>query len=284
MAIEAVALNEWYPVAIVDDVSVGREYTTRLLGTGVSYVRSAEDRLTAWNPASKGDTFEATMRYRTCWVSLGSPTREFFEFPEFHEPDRKIVGGGSMMVHTSGLRAVENFLDMAHFPYVHDGFLGGEPYTDVAPYDVKVEQNGEIYARNCRFFQPHGGPNTHGYEVDYVYRVVRPYSAFLYKTDPGHPDRSDVIGLFVQPVAEDWCVAHTLLAPVDTGISESDIRTFQQTVFGQDLMLLSNEVPRTLPIDTQFEMPIRADAMSVAYRRWLKQMGLKYGTYQPVVA
>ena len=48
------------------------------------------------------------------------------------------VVGGSIAVGVSGLRVVENFLDMGHFPYVHTGILGAEPHTEVKEYDVEI--------------------------------------------------------------------------------------------------------------------------------------------------
>jgi phenylpropionate dioxygenase-like ring-hydroxylating dioxygenase large terminal subunit len=57
---------------------------------------------------------------------------------------------------------------------------------------------------------------------------------------------------------------------------------FQQTIVGQDVTILNNHWPRTLPLDPKFEVPARADAMSGAYRRWLREKGVRYGTYRPV--
>lgn len=280
MTIESVVWDEWYPVAIQDDVEVGRRYKTQLLGRGIEYMRTADGTLIAWDSGEPQALYCARTKYRTCWVSLGRPQDKFFELPEFFEKGRHIVGAGSMTVHTSGLRTIENFLDMAHFPFVHDGYLGGEPYTDVEPYNVTVEPNGEIFARDCHFFQPRGAvtASAGGYDTQYTYRVARPYVAFLYKSNPLHPSHLDVIGLFVQPRSDEWCTAHTLLVLGASDTPDSDQRAFQQTIFGQDLMLLNNELPHTLPLDVGTEIPVRADAMSMTYRRWLAESGVRYGT------
>ncbi len=42
-------------------------------------------------------------------------------------------------MNVSAPRAVENFLDMGNFPFVHDGLLGSEPRTEVADYKVAVD-------------------------------------------------------------------------------------------------------------------------------------------------
>ncbi|HLQ85357.1 MAG TPA: hypothetical protein VK110_04320 [Salinisphaeraceae bacterium] len=282
MRIESVIWDEWYPVAIADDLQPGRTCKTQLLGHGIEYGCDSEGKLTAWHAGKPEQQCRTQTRYLTHWVSLGDPQEPFFEVPEDAEPDRRIVGSGSMSVHVSGLRAIENFLDMAHFPFVHDGYLGAEPYTDVEPYTVTTEANGDLYARDCRFFQPRGAASAEdgGGDMEYVYRVVRPFVAFLYKTNPVYPDRMDAIGLFVQPVSEEHCIAHTVLFYLDNDTEDHGLRLFQQTIFGQDLMILSNEIPRTLPLNPGFEMPVRADAMSMAYRRWLSDRGVNYGTYR----
>jgi len=33
-----------------------------------------------------------------------------------------------------------------------------------------------------------------------------------------------------------------------------------------------------LPLDLQAELHLRSDQIAIAYRRWLKQLGLRYGT------
>ncbi|PVY69275.1 phenylpropionate dioxygenase-like ring-hydroxylating dioxygenase large terminal subunit [Cupriavidus alkaliphilus] len=280
MEIEATIRDAWYPVAVVEDLKEGVRYHTRLLGQDIEYGRDDEGSFFARREG--GDACRVQTCYHTHWVSLGEPAEAFFAVPEFSEPDRRILGAGSMRVHVSGLRAIENFLDMAHFPYVHTGYLGEEPHTDVAPYSVEFDRDtDEIYARECRFYQPRAASaSTAGIDTDYIYRVASPFVAILYKTSPPQPTRRDVICLFVQPVEEDWCIAHTVLAYLDDISSDQDLRQFQQTIFGQDLMILSNHMPRTLPLGTRLEVPTRADAMSAAYRRWLLQKGISYGTYQ----
>ncbi|CAI8711264.1 MULTISPECIES: aromatic ring-hydroxylating oxygenase subunit alpha [Pseudomonas] len=282
MQIEAAVWNEWYPVAVVEDLKDGFQHRTSVLGYEIDYGRDAEGTFIAHLADGSGKPCRTQTRYHTHWVSLGTPDDSFFELPEFDEADRRILGSGSMKVHVSGLRVIENFLDMAHFPYVHTGLLGEEPHTDVAPYRVEHDvKHDEIYANGCKFYQPMAAATaTNGIEAEYVYRVTRPFVSILYKTSPPQPTRRDAICLFVQPLDEEWCIAHVVLVYIDETTSDRDLRLFQQNIFGQDLMILTNHVPRTLPLDPKFEVPTRADAMSAAYRRWLHDKGVVYGTYR----
>ena len=53
---------------------------------------------------------------------------------------------------------------------------------------------------------------------------------------------------------------------------------FQQLIFLQDRIILENQRPVLLPMEARAEIPTRADATSIAYRRWLKEKGITYGT------
>jgi phenylpropionate dioxygenase-like ring-hydroxylating dioxygenase large terminal subunit len=65
---------------------------------------------------------------------------------------------------------------------------------------------------------------------------------------------------------------------IDDITSDAALVAFQQLIFLQDRIILENQRPRLLPLDPRAEIPTRADISSVAYRRWLKEKGLRYGT------
>jgi phenylpropionate dioxygenase-like ring-hydroxylating dioxygenase large terminal subunit len=50
-----------------------------------------------------------------------------------------------------------------------------------------------------------------------------------------------------------------------------------QLIFAQDKPILENQLPKRLPLDPRAETPIRADAVSVVYRRWLRDHSVTYG-------
>ena len=77
---------------------------------------------------------------------------------------------------------------MGHFPFVHDGILGAEPRTEVVDYNVAVDGNNEIWATECQFWQPAASATaTGGQMVDYVYRIMQPYSIPALQVVPGCP-------------------------------------------------------------------------------------------------
>jgi phenylpropionate dioxygenase-like ring-hydroxylating dioxygenase large terminal subunit len=275
--VDPVLLNDWHVVADLSSLRPAEPFATRLLGIELLIYGSVAGDLRI----ERRDTRAAVpfkRQYGFLWACIGEPARDIIDIPEAHEEDRFIVTGGSLAVNVSGLRAVENFLDMGHFPFIHTGWLGEEPHTEVPPYRVEITDNDEVLATECKFYQPVASPTaTGGIMANYEYKVSRPYTVALYKTNPVQPERMDYIALFVQPVDEEHCIAHPLLCYLKHNTNEAELRWFMQLIFAQDKPILENQVPKRLPLDPRAETPIRADASSVYYRRWLRGHDITYG-------
>jgi phenylpropionate dioxygenase-like ring-hydroxylating dioxygenase large terminal subunit len=229
--------------------------------------------------------YRAAEQYGLVWLCVGEPQGEILPFPEYHNPGLRKVVCGPYEVHSSGPRIVENFLDMAHFPFVHAGILGEEPKNEVCDYQVAPFDDGAgaaygmgVLATECFFWQPQTNSLAHGGTmVEYTYRVVRPLTAILTKIPEAQDGFHEAISLHVQPVAEESSVVWILLAMTNFEQEEQQLRDFQDRIFLQDKPILENQVPRRLPLAPRAEMPIRSDRMSVAYRAYLRSRGLRYG-------
>jgi phenylpropionate dioxygenase-like ring-hydroxylating dioxygenase large terminal subunit len=275
--VESALWDDWHVVAELESVRLQGRFITRLLGIAILIgIDDATDAVDARR--NDGQPIHTATKYGYVWVCLGSPSREIADFAECRDSDRWIVTCGSIRVAVSGLRAVENFLDMGHLAFVHAGYLGSEPFTEVRKHKVDTRPEGGIAATECKLYQPLASPvATDAIDTDYIYEVIRPYTVLLYKTNPAQPARSDLIVLFVQPVTEESCVAHILSAYLKDDIDEAGVRRFVQLIFGQDRPILENQLPKRLPLEPRAEVAVRADASSSAYRRWLQQTGIRYG-------
>jgi phenylpropionate dioxygenase-like ring-hydroxylating dioxygenase large terminal subunit len=272
--IDPVARHAWYPLAVDDGQALRRR--TTLLGEPV-----ALDRETGGAPAAtdgEGRRLPVVSRHGHLWTTLGEPGA-LFDIPEAREPGRRFVPCGRVTIRASGLRVVENFLDMAHFPFVHPGILGDEAEPEVKPYRVEiVASTDEVWATECVFHQPRAALSASGgVEAAYRYRVPSPFVAMLYKTCPARPDALDVVGIFLQPRHETLTDVFPFYYVFDEENGDAEIAEFQQMIFLQDKSIVENQIPPTLPLDVGAEIPTRADASSVAYRRWLKAKGLTFG-------
>lgn len=273
---DPVALSLWHPIAALEDIPKDSELSTQLLGNTLQYGKSADGETSV---RSYDAELHQQQAYGYLWACLGTPMRPLFDLPEHAESDRRNVCAATVGVKVSAPRAVENFLDMGHFPFVHTGILGAEPHTEVREYDVSLDaERDEILATQCQFYQPQAAAGSSGGVMsEYVYRVPHPYCSILYKSCPADDSRLDVIALFLQPVDEENIRAHALVSVIDEISSDLDIRMFQQTIFSQDKPILENQYPKRLPLDPRAETPIRADKSAIAYRRWLRAKGLTYG-------
>ena len=270
--IEAATLNQWYPIHTLSDLPANG-YRDRLLGRDIEV---SPDGVT---DVASGRALKTLRQYRYLWASLGEPEHGLFELSEALEEDRRVVECGAVQVAASGLRIIENFLDMAHFPFVHTNILGAEPATEVRPYKAEIRRDAdEVWATECFFYQPQAAKSaTEGITTEYQYRVMSPFSTLLYKTCPLAANRWDVICLFVQPLDPGVCRAHPIMFLIDEESPTADLVHFQQLIFLQDRIILENQRPVLLPLDPGREIPTRADASSIAYRRWLKEKGVRYG-------
>ena len=238
-------------------------------------------------PRAQARTFSVQVRYGLVWVCLGEPANALPAFPEADEETHRIYFGGSFPYETSGLRAIENFLDVSHFPFVHGGFLGDKEHTEVKDYDVTVDEAG-IAVTNVRAWQPKptNSLDADGVDVGYEYYVQRPFTARLVK-DIGMK-RSDgvaateAIVLTVTPTAPDRGIGWVLLASnYDEQFSDKEVEEFTELIIGQDVRVVESQRPKLLPTSLGAEMHLPSDRTAVEYRKWLRSLGLTYGTTEP---
>ena len=267
--------DAWYPVGLLSQLSIeGKD--SLLLGQKITVYGA---KTGAPRVESDGRNLPVVERFGHLWTTLGAPNKDLFTIPEADHPDRTRVDVGVVRVKCSPLRAVENFLDVAHFPFVHTDILGAESHPEVSEYKVEIRDDvDEVWATKVEFFQPQAAKSASGgITTEYMYRVPAPTCSILYKTCPPRPGEWDVIALFVQPLTEDLCDVWPWMALFDDESAMTDLIHFQQLIFLQDRSILENQIPKRLPLDPAMETPTRADLTSIAYRRWLKRHNYTFG-------
>jgi phenylpropionate dioxygenase-like ring-hydroxylating dioxygenase large terminal subunit len=222
-------------------------------------------------------TFVATEKYGVVWVCFGEPAHALDFFPEHDVAGARVINLAPQDVHASAPRVVENFLDMAHFPFVHTGILGEHAHAEVPDYEV-IETPGGIEARQCHVWQPAGMPGQGGAQVEYVYRVKRPLVASLTKVAAGGQGALHIM-LVASPVSATRTRAWLVSAHEDeTAHTDKQLYDFNMEILLQDTPIVESQMPKYLPLEPEAELHQRCDRMSVAYRRWLAGMGFGYGT------
>lgn len=227
-------------------------------------------------------TYAAQEAYGLIWVKLSAS--ESVALPAFAaEADERLrkLNCGPYDVATSAPRLVENFLDMSHFGFVHEGWLGMRAATAIEDYKVEATPTG-LLATQCKAWQPQS--NVHSIapaQVEYSYEVTAPYGAVLTKV----PDAATVsvdgyresIAMFICPITPQTSRVWFRLAVADFESPDDKLRDFQHTIFMQDKPVLESQRPQCLPLDLRAELHTAADKASSAYRRHLKNLGITFG-------
>ncbi|MGA7937508.1 MAG: aromatic ring-hydroxylating dioxygenase subunit alpha [Kovacikia sp.] len=219
--------------------------------------------------------YKVQERYDLVFVCLGEPDKDIPAFPEWDAPGYRSILCGPHYCRSGGFRAIENFLDLAHFPFVHTGILGEPGLTGVEDYEVSANESG-IRLHDIRIWQPDPVGMRQGAVVTYNYWALRPLTAYLTKITPNGEGLT--ILYYVTPVSEEECIGWMCIA-VNYGDPSQDqeIKAFQDHVVLQDIVNLESHNPKRLPLNLQAEFHVPCDRGSLAYRKWLKSLGLTYG-------
>ncbi|GAC1357207.1 MAG: aromatic ring-hydroxylating dioxygenase subunit alpha [Ktedonobacteraceae bacterium] len=218
--------------------------------------------------------YHAQEKYGWIWVSPGSPVYDIPDFEQWHDPAFRKIHCGPYRYKASGPRAVENFLDVTHFPFVHQAYLGDPAHTEVNDYEVEITPTG-IIASDISVWQPDPDGTGQGKTVTYTYKVPRPLTASFIKVSEGP---RFAMYFTVTPVSATESHARAYVAMDYSTLTDEEIRGFQDMITLQDIPIVESQRPELLPLDLQAELHLRSDRTAIAYRQWLKQLGLSIGT------
>jgi phenylpropionate dioxygenase-like ring-hydroxylating dioxygenase large terminal subunit len=245
--------------------------------------------------------YDVQEAYGMIWVRLSSSESEVPPFPEFAHPHLRKIFCGPYDVETSAPRIVENFLDMAHFGFIHPNILGDAAHAEVPDYEVRALDSGQsnantsrsprapftegkatqsagVIATRCFAYQPKSNATISGGSmVEYTYRVPAPYTSILTKIPTAQNGFEEAIALFAQPITEETSRVWFVLAMTDFSSPEATLQQFQDTIFAQDKPIVESQTPKRLPLDLRAEAHGAADKMSSAYRRYLASQHISFG-------
>jgi phenylpropionate dioxygenase-like ring-hydroxylating dioxygenase large terminal subunit len=221
------------------------------------------------------DCFAVQEKYGLVWICLDKPIGDIPSFPEGEAAGFRLISTGPYEFHAQGPRIIENILDLAHLPIAHAGMLGDPAHAEIGEYSVTTTKEG-IVARDIPIWQPDPDGTGRPAKVHYTYWVERPFTTRLAKM---HPSQQFAILGTVTPVDEENSLAWIVIAMnYAHDVPEKELRDFQDKVTAQDIRIVNSQRPELLPLDLQSELHLRSDQIAIAYRRWLKQLGLQYGT------
>jgi phenylpropionate dioxygenase-like ring-hydroxylating dioxygenase large terminal subunit len=188
---------------------------------------------------------------------------ELLELP----PTRARAGAGLM---------ADNFLDFAHFPFVHAKTFGTEESRTLDPYTVTRDG----WRFEVVYEHPFANREDPGVAAGIrplvqtrrmTYRYLAPFFLAL-RLEFLEAQGVSIIGFFIQPESEDRCRLYTTLWRNDLGGDLADRESaiaFEQQVLDEDLLIQSRYGELTLPLDLRTEVHTRADRNTIELRRIL---------------
>ncbi|AVS95176.1 aromatic ring-hydroxylating dioxygenase subunit alpha [Paracidovorax avenae] len=215
------------------------------------------------------------------WVRLAPGDAALPAFAAEDDARLRKLNCGPYDVAASAPRIVENFLDMSHFGFVHEGWLGARDAAAIDDYRVEPTPTG-LLATGCKAWQPQSNlHSTAAAQVEYTYEVTAPYTAVLTKLPEAGTTAvggwRESIALYICPVTPESSRVWFRLAVADFDSPDARLRDFQHTIFTQDQPVLESQQPRRLPLDLRAELHTAADKASSAYRRYLRGCGITFG-------
>jgi phenylpropionate dioxygenase-like ring-hydroxylating dioxygenase large terminal subunit len=209
------------------------------------------------------------------WVSLDENPGALPALTEGGDPAFRAIPCGPYPVPAGAPRLIENFLDVAHLPIVHEGFLGIPTQAEISPYEVEWT-DGRPLAREIRLFQPNPEGFAQPGEVSYEYGVLGPFTVYLRKRTAA--------GCFtllfaVTPLSETASLGFfTVFLDYGDPSDDEGIVAFQEKIFAQDLPIVGSQRPERLPLDLAEELHLPSDRLAIAYRQYIRRLGLSFGT------
>lgn len=260
--------HAWHPVGLRAELP----FTARLLGE--AWTVSAD--LTA-EPAPYG----VVERWGLVWLAPEEPLVDLFDDPDAE--DAAYVGAWLPPATTTASAGIvaDNFLDVAHFPFVHAGTFGAGEERVVPPYEVTAEPHGCRSVQEQWFDNPEDPGVIAGIRevrqrrrATYVYRAPFQLMLRLEELDAG---AVKTILFFAQPESLTSTRIYTKMllhgiGGVERPPPEVVARevAFEEAVLAEDLALHRAMTMPGLPLRMRDEVHVRADRLGVALRRELR--------------
>lgn len=222
------------------------------------------------------DAYEVQEAYGLVWVRLeaGWPTR-IPANPAWDEAEMHIAVGAPYVWPTSAERRVENFVDLSHFAWVHDGTLSTRQAV-VPPVPGVQRIDGELrFHYDPPVLPPSDGRALIGWSA---YRIGMPCTVNIEFDVPGAGRRHLWMTASPLDAADTEVRCYWLMARSDDVHGDDGAyMEFQQLVLDEDEPVIVAQHPRNIPFEPGAELSVRTDKVSIEYRRWLAEIAATDG-------
>ena len=222
---------------------------------------------------AKINKYDAEVKYDLVWVRLeSSKETQIPPCPGKEDTEFKAVMGKPYTWATSAGRRLENFVDLAHFPFVHPNTLFDPNMKEVAPPSIERE-NGQLIF--------HFNPQVEDMPIPDVslmgktdYQITMPFTVnlgFELISKAGKGNRA-ILWMSASPIDEGHCRSFWFTCR-DHNKDEPDSPhlEFQEQVLDEDIVVIEAQDPPQIPYDID-EISVPTDMVSIQYRKWLREI------------
>ena len=239
-------------------------------------IPSIADKSARIPPRLRLQSLKTEERYGVIFACLSNePSHPLPVWAGIENPDLPKIYVPSGTWKAAASRHVENFNDVAHFPWVHNETFGGYEADPIPPYEVNKTDYGLSFdlpylEQGNRFPD---GVKADDRNVTYHYELTLPFSTLLVIG----PDDSD----YRQYFADTVCPVSAHETKIFQVVTDTTGKPDEEFLIKESLMIndedkpmVEGQHPEDLPLDLTEEIHIPADRMSVEYRRALAKLGL----------
>ncbi len=213
--------------------------------------------------------YSTQLAYGLVWVRIDDRAGTSLPAcPAWDDPSFRVVAGEPYTWPVGSPRRVENFVDLSHFAWVHDGSLARRQDV-VPPLPAIARVDGEL-----RF--------TYDPPEEFEAESAAMYGASAYRMPlPCTVNIAFSLGTGAQrmlwmtasPIDEGTCRSFWFFSRTDDVAGDDEPHlAFQRRVLAEDEPVVTNQVPGALPLEPGIELSVRTDRVSIEYRRWLREL------------
>jgi phenylpropionate dioxygenase-like ring-hydroxylating dioxygenase large terminal subunit len=227
-------------------------------------------------PKARLATVHLDERYGLVWLCLDEPAAPIPVIAQEDDPAFRRINNPVERWHTSATRMTDNFMDIAHFPWVHIGTFGRAqntvvPTIELRPlddsfhgyrYEVEVDNPDEARATSGQSTATLTRTMTTGFNLPFLTR-----STIRYETGLEH-----ILLLCTTPI-DDVTSYFTFVVwrNDDFSVPADEVVAFDRAIGAEDKAMLER-VPGVLALDLTATVSVQADKPSVEWRRRLIQL------------
>ncbi len=223
--------------------------------------------------------FGVTERYGLVFLAPESPLAELPAVDSADDPAFEAVELVPTEARAGAGQSADNFLDFAHFPFLHRATIGTEESTVLDPYSV----NRDGLSFTVVYEHPVANRVDPGVAAGIrplvqtrrmTYWYTAPFFLVL-RLEYLEADAVNVIGFFIQPQTDESCRLYMTLWCNDLGGDPSrreEMIAYEQKILDEDLALQRQFDDLSLPLELSAEIHTRADKNTVELRRVLADL------------